>query len=158
MESVADTTMNNNHYYIIQTMKAPHMPCFSLEYYPGNEFMYLRNDTLNKKVYAWINNTDSLIYNFDLQVGDTAMITSASPGPYIVDSIVAKPILGIVRNVFYAHNVGFAGKLLEGLGSEFGFINYTYDSGFEGGYTNLCIKYNGITLWGDTSSLCNFKK
>jgi hypothetical protein len=155
-ESIKDTVINGYTYYQIRTIKKGWAS--GLVYYPVEYYTYLRNDTINKKVYSYTNGNDSLIYNFDLNIGDTLFSTIYSnPAYLIIDTIFNTNYFGISRKVFATKGTlgNYERKLIEGLGSEFGFIAYSYSPGFENGAFTKCIKYKGTTLYGDSSISCD---
>lgn len=156
-ESINDTMINGLEYYIIRTI-TKHLSG-KLVYYPVEYYSYLRNDTINKKVYAYVNGNDSLIYNFDLTIGDSLFSTIGNGwGPDItIDTIYNDNYYGVTRKVFATKDTfgNIQRKLIEGLGSEYGFIAYSYDSGFESGTFTNCIKHNGVTLYGDSTVTCD---
>lgn len=158
-ESIGDTTILGKQYYIVRTI-TKHSG-FNLVYYPVDYFTYLRNDTINKKVFAYMNNQDSLIYDFDIQIGDTVHRTlfPNSYPYYTVDSIGFEQIYGVTRKVYYTAPTTSSwssdSRLIEGIGTLFGFIAYDYNHGFENGAMTKCVKYNGTTLYGDSSTSCD---
>ncbi|QLH47480.1 MAG: T9SS type A sorting domain-containing protein [Bacteroidota bacterium] len=79
-------------------------------------------------------------------------------GPDVtIDTIYNSNYCGIVRKVIATKDTfgNIQRKLIEGLGSEFGFIAYSYDPGFENGAFTKCIKFNGTVLYGDSSLNCD---
>lgn len=95
----------------------------------GTDIHYLRNDTMNKKVYSWINNKDSLIYDFSLGLGDTiTYVTGIGYRSLVVDTIGILNVYGVNRS-FYGHKQlawdGLPIKLyIEGIGESRGFLRY----------------------------------
>jgi hypothetical protein len=155
-ESIKDTSISGMTYYVIRTI-TKHSG-FNIVYYPVDYYTYLRNDTINKKVYAYVNGSDSLIYNFDLTIGDTLYSTIPNdPADLTIDTIYTSNFYGVNRKTIATKDTfgNIQRKLIEGLGSEFGFIAYSYDPGFENGAFTTCIKYNGTTLFGDSSITCD---
>lgn len=142
-EVIKDTIINNLQYAKIEENSSG----FGNNYI---QYFYLRNDTANKKFYAFLNNVDSLIYDFDLSIGDT-MISFEPIDISIVDSINLKDYYGIIRKE-YREGIP---KLIEGIGSLHGLIFYYLNIFFENTRDLKCVKYQGNTLFGDTSSSCN---
>src|SRR5690554_1719959 len=93
-----------------------------------SSFGLLRNDTVNKKVYyrRQGTNSDTLLYTFDLNIGDTLPRTfinhkfnqnNAFVG-YIVDSVFIESYGGVNRKVFVLNKSGSRQyTLIEGIGS-----------------------------------------
>lgn len=156
-ESLKDTSISGNTYYVIRTI-TKHTG-FNIVYYPVDYYTYLRNDTANKKVYAYINGNDSLIYDFDMTIGDSlySTIQNGWGSDINIDTIYTATYYGVNRKVIATKDTfgNIQRKLIEGLGSEFGFIAYSYDPGFENGAFTKCIKFNGTTLYGDSSISCD---
>ncbi|MBA3664509.1 MAG: T9SS type A sorting domain-containing protein [Bacteroidetes bacterium] len=91
----------------------------------------LREDTLTKKVFWRSNNNESLLYDFNLNVGDTAKVVSSwgntsCPYSMIVDSIKYNTYFGKVRKQFYFNAPTFYGHKetwIEGIGNTWGLLD-----------------------------------
>ena len=90
-----------------------------------------REDTLQKKVFWLINNQEELLYDFSLNVGDTAKVVSSFGMPYpgcsfemIVDSINYLDYNGVLRKTFYFNTYYYNSpeRWIEGIGNLFGII------------------------------------
>jgi hypothetical protein len=90
--------------------------------YIGGYYAAVRNDTLNKKVYFFRDGWDPdsegaemLLYNFDLQVGDTIGISCLGPDEItLVDSVL------YCNQYHRRYNTSTGERLIEGIGSEYG--------------------------------------
>ena len=122
-DTVVDETSYKKVYYRELTDQSPHL----IEYEILSRLV--RDDTLNKKVYTvfldylqWNCpvNEDVLLYNFDLNIGDTMNTCLIHSGPAIIQSIVYEFIYGEERKLLY----DFSGKFIEGIGSDFGVFEW----------------------------------
>lgn len=91
-----------------------------------------REDTISKRVFWLLNNVDELLYDFSLEVGDTAKVTSAFGNPYpncgtemIVDSIAFHEYFGKLRKHWYFNIPYYSNPetWIEGIGNLFGPID-----------------------------------
>lgn len=113
---------------------------------------YLR-DTL-KQIRKWDEflNSDTLLYNFDLNIGDT--IPNAAYGFTTVDSIDSIPVSNYFRKRFKLSNPDCSTYLFEGIGNSNGFlepvicINVSSDCG----YTLTCYGFNDTAWYPNYSS------
>jgi hypothetical protein len=117
----------------------------------------MREDTLNRKVYA-INsynyynecpiNDEFLLYDFDLEVGDTTdMCLLSQWGQWIIYDINYETIFNKERRLFYQFNNSWE-YIIEGVGSNYGLLewgNFTKknESGSKGAYFELMNYCNG---------------
>jgi hypothetical protein len=150
---VSDTVISSFHYYIITSIRKH--SGFNMITYKLPDTTFLRNDTANKKVYAYINNSDSLIYDFDKQIGDTLFPTLPGNFSVVVDTIGMITYYGIQYKFYGQKPITTDQILIEGLGTKFGFVLHAYSPGFESGYFTKCIKYQGQALYGDSSNTCD---
>ncbi|MEQ8910425.1 MAG: T9SS type A sorting domain-containing protein [Vicingaceae bacterium] len=111
---------------------------------------FIRNDSINKKVFIYDTQrqVDTLLYNFDLAVGDTLADTyvfSAARQAYpyhVVDSIGIQNVAGSNRKVFYLNTVfgtQSSYTLYEGIGFD-STINLIAASNTSIEYERLCYK------------------
>jgi hypothetical protein len=109
----------------------------------------LRQDTPNKKVYFKSVNLpkDTLLYDFNLQVGDTlppSYVTNYLPKPTIIASIKDTLINNKLHKKYsFKNSLPFTGFMVEGVGSGstlFNFFDY-----FEGGDKLQCFKTSNIS-------------
>jgi hypothetical protein len=167
--SVKDTIMKEFTYYKFESIyfeENKDMQFGFTTYNEGNLVpFYLRNDTIKKTVYAYNGNLqDHLIYDFYKSVGDPFYLNGGITigSNYKIDSVNVENINGINRTVLkkkdsITSSVSYRfSRLIEGIGSEQGFIHYTIEEDqFEFSIRTLCVKYNGQTLYGDTSAWCD---
>ncbi len=167
--SVKDTFMKEFTYYKFESIyfeKNENMQFGYKTYNEGNGIpFYLRNDTIKKRVYAYNGNLqDHLIYDFYKSVGDLFYLNSGITINlnYKIDSVKIENINGVNRTVLkkkdsITSSLSYQfSRLIEGIGSEQGFIGYTIEKDqFEYSINTLCVKYNGQTLYGDTSAWCD---
>lgn len=120
-------------------------------YYYGVYAGAFRQDNANKKIYLFENGTDTLAYDFNLNVGDTLHWTCLSTGynNYIqsIDSV-------LIRSQYHKRfwlNDNYA-ALIEGIGSTLGAFARIAPA-FESGEDLWCIRINNQTAW--TSSQVN---
>jgi hypothetical protein len=120
----------------------------------GGYYGAIRNDTLNKKVYflsgGWdpdYEMTEILLYNFDLQVGDSIKISCLNPDEIThIDSVL------YCNQYHRRYNTSTGEHLIEGIGSEYGFfpLNCPLASGWLICYQELenteCDDCNPFTL------------
>jgi len=112
----------------------------------------IREDTLNKKVYYLPKGeiSDTLLYDFNLSLGDTLPLTyiySGSPLVTIddIDSIAAN---GRVHTTYHLDGAGWGSGfyLIEGIGSTFGLLEPIIASP-DPRYDLLCFKYDGSVTY-----------
>ncbi len=117
-----DSIVNNQTYAVLKFS-----PDSTLSYW-YNVGLF-REDTILKRVYWLINNQDELLYDFSLQVGDTAKVASAFGNPYpncgvemVVDSIAYHDYFGVTRKHWYFNTPYFNNPeiWIEGIGNLFG--------------------------------------
>jgi hypothetical protein len=120
----------------------------------------LRNDTANKKVYfrKQGTNSDTLLYTFDLNIGDTLPRTyinlkfsnSQSFAGYIVDSIFIESYGGVNRKVFILNR---RDTLIEGIGSVKGLFSYRSTRSGRDNQLN-CLTVNNQLIYGSSGANC----
>ena len=141
---VGDTVINGNSYSILEDSVVRY-GCLNgflcIPTFLGSSVRtlgYLRNDSINKKVFVRSvdSSFDALVYDFNMQFGDT--ITTASkaralyglyPTTYVVDSISFIFIAGKNRKVFYVYDPQKRWnrfEIIEGIGSSGGFLSSQY--------------------------------
>lgn len=156
--TISDDTVINNlsyskfgYYKMYPSMHNPPPNCppfFVDTLFYDNVAYYMREDTLNHKVYMYnsYEETEYLWYDFDAQIGDT--ITYPYYGEFIVDTIY--DIItndGKIRKYFEC-NYGWHGFYIEGLGGISGpfYEPFAY---FESGAWLMCAKeHDGQSIWG----------
>lgn len=162
-----DTIINNHTYHIIQKVgverqKVGAATCGSILNYIDEHAGYFRNDTSNKKVF-YINpkvgiNQDSLLYDFDLEKGDT-LTDSYLTGGYVhlVDSVDTVNINGSLRKRFFINDScqsGIDPVLIEGVGSSYGLL-YDLNCSLCCFNSLVCVSNQGQTVYPDSSTSCN---
>lgn len=148
-----DTTIGNYSYHKVFKKEFGQLICpgpGASTYFGSNDTVhpvaYLR-DTL-KQIRQWNEflNVDALLYNFDLNVGDT--VPNSAYGFTIVDSIDSIPVSNYFRKRFKLSNPYCTNYLYEGIGNFNGFlepvvcINVSEDCS----YTLTCYGFND-TAW-----------
>jgi hypothetical protein len=111
-----------------------------------------------KKVYSYdlINSVDTLLYNFDLQVGDTLPLTVINSDTAItVTAITNFQVGNETRSIFdLSSNSGFSVKLIEGIGHDKGFLGTMQP--FEFFESELiCYSRNDTTYYDNGSGICD---
>jgi len=122
---------------------------------------YLREDTVSKKVYysEWLPEEIGLLYDFNLLVGDSAIIDNYYVGfedvLLICDSIDSININGSLKKRFYLHSPDYGGAdiWIEGVGSKFGLLYSGVNCyGMTGGGTDLlCCSKNDTVIYMDST-------
>jgi hypothetical protein len=137
-------------------------------YTPSYQNYYLgayREDTTNRKVFFLPPGSisDTLLYNFNLSVGDTLPVTYTND--FFVSNIVTS-IDSILIGSKYHKRFGISGYgfdgfdtnyvyLIEGIGSTYGLLGRLQaPAEVPGGSILECFMQNGITLFPDTNTLC----
>jgi hypothetical protein len=122
-DTVLDNITYKKVYYRELTDENPHL----IEYEILSRL--LRDDTLNKKVYAvyldypqWecSENEDVLLYDYGLSVGDTMNTCLIVSGPAIVQSIGYEFLYEEERKILYE----LSGRFIEGIGSNYGVFEW----------------------------------
>jgi hypothetical protein len=119
----------------------------------------IRQDTALRKIYFVCPNSivDSLLYDFNMQVGDTVpgLIGSWASLPDTVISIDSILVGSDYRKRWYI-NHWYNIYLIEGIGSTFGLKEFSPGSTTDfPNYSLSCFTQNGITLYPSTSTICN---
>ncbi len=126
----------------------------------------IREDTLNKKIYYnRFGETEGLIYDFSLDVGDTVFVDNQYLNynevvRLVVDSIDVADIYGVMRNRFFLSGLDLSVKdpyypdeiWIEGIGSNYGIMQSGLGGIAMGGGTVklLCASQNDNTIYVDT--------
>ncbi len=157
-----DTTINSNLYHKIQVPKVllvANGSCGTNGIQSGYYAGALRQDTLNKKVYFIQvgSNTEELLYDFALHVGDTAKGYTeryCSSMPDIVSSIDSMLIDGTYRKRWNMNGQGWL-YWVEGIGSRFGLLGFSDCGILDGALSWLnCFSQNGQTIYPTTTTNC----
>lgn len=110
-------------YYVDQSGWCTWIIAYHFDYYLGA----FRNDSVNKMVYFLENSIDTLLYNFNLNVGDTLPITytNSYSDNYVetIDSILIGNNFHKRYGIASFYDPGYVYvHLIEGIGSTFGFL------------------------------------
>ena len=159
-----DTLINNILYHSFQIPAivynaGPH--CIPPGNYtlPGKYAGAFRNDHLNKKVYIVpeADSIEQLLYDFDMQVGDTLMgfLSTCVPN-FICDTVISidSVLVGNSYRKRWFVNPYYFVYFIEGIGSTYGLLNLIYN------FTDLddinldCFTKNGQPLYPDTLGSC----
>ena len=158
-----DTTISTIHYKKI--LGSGYCSCMGSTsgYYYNTYKGAIRQDSVHKKVYycAPSTSTDTLLYNFNLSVGDTLLASyiNFSGSNYVssIDSILIGTsyrkqyhISAIVLGCCDSNYV----QLIEGIGSTFGLGYLISPSSGESGSTLNCFSQNNVTLYPSTADSC----
>jgi hypothetical protein len=111
-----------------------------------------------KKVYSYdlINSVDTLLYDFDLQVGDNLPLTFINSDTAItVTAITNFQVGNEIRSIFdLSSNSGFSVKLIEGIGHDKGFLGTMQP--FEFFESDLiCYSRNDTTYYDNGMDVCD---
>jgi len=130
--------------------------------YSKETFGYLRNDSLNKKVYVRLKDStsDVLFYDFDLQVGDTLKGTFFNNSTTIlnynqVDSIGFIRISSNLHRVFFFNRNCNTDTLIEGVGWNTGAFMESIPCFLAATYDLECLSVNGNSYYPDSSYSCD---
>lgn len=161
---LGDTIISGNTYSIIREFPivpinnpGPYCPPFIVN--PNTSVIsgFIREDTITQQVFVYdqSNDTDALLYDFNLTDGDTLNSVYAGQGAsIIIDSVRTTTLLnGDLRKIFYysdtwGNTCNQFQYYIEGIGSQVGlhFPLVYISCGSGGGLT--CVKSNDIQLYG----------
>lgn len=119
----------------------------------GN-FSYLssaiRNDSINKKVYSYdfYNHVETLLYDFNLNLGDTVPVQFSSGYVSAIDSVLVGQNYHKRFTVSEINSMLPDVYLIEGIGATSGLLN-RIDFCFECCTSLLCVKQNDTTIYPD---------
>ena len=134
---------------IMQINSGPYCPPFAVD---GSTDLisgaFIREDTIAKKVFIYDhgNNSDALLYDFNLTSGDTLFSDFAGAGATLtVDSVAAITLLnGAVRKIFYLNNSEY---YIESIGGSQG-LQFPIIQGIGFWEVPGCMSENNIQIWG----------
>jgi hypothetical protein len=124
--------------------------------YPGY-YGCLRQDTINKKVYAIQPDsaTEIILYDFNLQIGDTLKGFAELFCPFFIKTIISidSILIGSSYRKWWNTNQSEL-SLIEGIGSTLGLIDFCF---YTVSPSNILICYEEADqiLYPDTNSICN---
>src|SRR5690606_21965178 len=154
---VKDTVINSKTYQKIDVnvkeFTNPHN-CYPYNYTIhswGSQF--IRNDSLNKKIWLLRGNSDTLLYDFDLQLNQTYPETFLDPDTFMgtVTEIDTIYLYNRWRKRYKISDCN-THYLIEGLGSTQGFMNVNFC--YAGGRTLHCMSENNNGVYPDTNTSC----
>lgn len=153
-----DTVFNGHTYHKLRIAGGSKSgPCGD-SWYDYDELVgFIREDS-SKHIYYNLDGTgDTLLYDFNLDVGDTLPNTWNNNKIYVnrVDSVDSVMIGNTYRRKFVisSNNIPFC-SLIEGIGSTMGLLEPIMYSTTSGS-TLTCFKQNNKTLYPDTTASCN---
>ncbi len=162
-EFTGDTLINTNSYKKVNKKGS----IFDNSCYEGTPLGYqggLRQDTIQKKIFIVKpgNLTEELLYDFNLNAGDTiqsAITSSGGCNNVIISSIDSTQINGVYLKRWNSRWIEYCDTLsaetpvlIEGIGSPYGLLDYYI--AFEGGPWLICLSRNGFILYPDSSASC----
>lgn len=135
-------------YHILSYYGSPFCPPFFVDTTPYNSGIFMREDTISRKVYIYgpCDNNDCLLFDFSLNVGDSLISTYATDGDTLtVDSISMFTLnTGELRKIFYLSNQFY---YIENIGGYQG-IFYPLFPGIGFGEALWCINENNFNIYG----------
>ncbi len=130
-----------------------------------NLFGAIRNDVLNKRVWLrqFSNNKDTLFYDFNLQVGDTATNTFLIDSANLIFEVVRIDTVlygnSLRRQIIFGNNfcADTTQSIIEGIGSTRGLITPPLQRFCLNAQRAelVCMQQNSIPTYPDTSANCN---
>ncbi|MEL6717788.1 MAG: hypothetical protein AAFO82_09380 [Bacteroidota bacterium] len=122
---------------------------------------YMREDTLNKKIYALNNylyedNIEYLTYDFDLQSGDSLVVSYLDSIFVILDTVeIIKLSNGEYRKMYLFKNSDplliYPPYYIEGIGGDSGLF-FPFLNTIESNVTLGCVRQNGVDLYENLNS------
>lgn len=108
----------------------------------------IRNDSVNKKVYVFnfFNNTETLLYDFNLQLGDTVPVSFSSGYVSAIDSVLVGSNYHKRFTISEVNHSLMDQYLIEGIGSTSGLLNRVTFC-FECCVDLGCVKQDGNTIY-----------
>jgi hypothetical protein len=154
----SDTTIGANVYHKLKKSGYEYSTtCGGGGYFYYDSIALIRQDIASKKVYYYCAGVDSILYDFNLQIGDTLNATKVHWGYYIPDVVVSSidsvVVFGNYRKRFnFNSNLGFNScpdtSIIEGIGSTAGLFTIP---------SNCFESYAWLTCFSqvsDTSAMC----
>lgn len=154
-----DTTaylVSGHYYYRLEKQASP-------TYSPTNSWFYMRNDTVNQRVYVLpqMSPIEYLFYDFDVVTGDTVFNIYNEGFSFadtvLIDSVQSKIINGIARRHIYLHSINTlqARLWIEGIGSDYDLL-YPSILFTDPSYFLVCQEYKGFINYGNSVDCNNF--
>ena len=121
---------------------------------PGQIEAFVRQSGKQIRMWDMGNGTDVLLYDFDLQIGDTLPLTANNFNPDITVSAIDSFIVnGQYRKRFTLQNSA-SQFLAEGIGHIQGFLEY-FPPIFDCGYNLTCYSVNDVAYYPTSGPSCN---
>lgn len=131
-------------------------------YYYNNTYAgCIRQDTAQRKVFYAPPGSpqDTLLYDFNLNVGDTLPPSWINPNSNYVTAIDSILVGGFFHKRFQLSSSDFPGEvaIIEGIGSSLGLLSPLMTNNNVSSYYNmlLCVTVNGIPVYPDTATICS---
>ncbi|MGQ0827721.1 MAG: T9SS type A sorting domain-containing protein [Bacteroidota bacterium] len=156
-ELLGDTLINTISYKKLYTSYNYYNPFFfsPLKYNGG-----IRQDIFNKKVYYIDTNAiESILYDFNLVIGDTIVKNIPSMNDVVFVSGIDSTLVGNNYHKTYVlsstNQAMQPAKFIEGVGSDAGLRKFYYRGGFEYGSNDLhCFSVNSVRLYPNYGFQC----
>jgi hypothetical protein len=162
-EQIHDSIIQGNTYHRIYASSSwscnppCSSPCTSL---PMGGY-YIREDSAKRIwMYDISSMSDTLLYDFNLSIGDTINTILVTPGDIFVVQALDSIFIGSnYRNIYYYSSTYGSDTcthfLIEGIGSGAGLFSELCGSCFEHGYRLLCYKQDNQTLYYPSNAFCS---
>ena len=141
-----DTLIGINHYQKLfqygyewsNTCPSSGTCCYYSNIYKGA----IRQDTSVKKVYLFYGSSDTLLYDFNLSVGDTLPISFNNPGNNNIVTSIDSVFIG--NNYRKKFHIGSYASIIEGIGCDEGLLDYI-GGWFEAGSALHCFHQDNLS-------------
>ncbi len=161
--TAGDTTINSISYKKLSVpieIVISNGQCFGLGSWtiPGHYVGAFRQNTQSKKVYfiAPDSTTEHLLYDFNLNVGDTVkgyLESFATPKDTVIS--IDSVLVGSTYRKRWNINSGYNISIIEGIGSTYGLTEKSPGVLTDmSDYTITCFRQNNQTLYPDTAAIC----
>lgn len=156
-----DTIIGSETYHklVIPVLQTIHSSCA-----PGTTYLNIykgaiREDTAARKVFIVppAANTEELLYDFTMQVGDTVRGYIESQQQFNPDIVLSIDSVLVGNNYRKRWNIDnqYSISFIEGIGSTYGLVEYSFSSATDQLMISIsCFQQNGQTLYPDTLSNC----
>jgi hypothetical protein len=128
-------------------------------FYFNDEYIgALRQDTAQKQVFYFDKyaQQEDLLYDFDLQLGDTLPLSLVNNSQNFVTKIDSIEIGNTFHNRYWLSHPGSSTNyafIIEGIGGAFGLLSQLYESFFYS-QSLICVQIDGVTVYPDTATTC----
>ncbi|MEP7264467.1 MAG: T9SS type A sorting domain-containing protein [Bacteroidota bacterium] len=146
------TYQKTKYFKMFSQMSWLYCPPFLVDTIAIEGYFFIREDTIQKRVYTIENNQDQLVYDFNLNTGDT--LNSVFAGGGILQTVDSTSMQqfpdGTLRKIIYLRNGYY---YIEGIGSPTSGLAQPMPPFWVGvGYYMFCVKQNTIDLIGPECS------